>query len=46
MRGIAIGLALVAVGAAVLLLGGHPAAAQQQQVVLNCEVELDWCEAL
>ena len=46
MRGIAIGLALVAVGAAVFLLGGHPAAAQQQQVVLNCEVELDWCEAL
>jgi len=38
-------LALVAVGAAVFLLGGHPAAAQQQ-VVLNCEVELDWCEAL
>jgi iron(III) transport system substrate-binding protein len=40
----------VAVLAGIIVAGlslfGRPAAAQQQQVILNCEVELDWCEAL
>ena len=46
MRGRQIGTALVAMAGAMLLPAGRPALAQQQQVVVNCEVELDWCEAL
>src|SRR5882762_3958657 len=46
MRGIRIGAWRLAVAAALLLLSGRPAPAQQQQVVVTCEVELDWCEAL
>jgi iron(III) transport system substrate-binding protein len=45
MWGRQIGAALVAVVAGVLL-AFRPASAQQPQVVVNCEVELDWCEAL
>src|SRR5882724_583035 len=44
MRGRQIGAALAAIVAGVLLAGR--AASAQQQVVVNCEVELDWCDAL
>src|SRR5712664_2195779 len=46
MWGGRIGVAIVGVAGAVLLFGGRPGLAQQQQVVVNCEFELDWCEAL
>jgi iron(III) transport system substrate-binding protein len=46
MKGARLGAALVAAVATIPLLASRPVLAQQQQVVVNCEFELDWCEAL